>query len=76
MSVIGIYKKEESVSEKIDEDIAKDAIDTIMPILLELDVGPREKVLDAIKYNSIFCMECASGSIENPNKNCQCWNDN
>ena len=49
--------------------------DQCIDALLSLPWLEREDVCGALRFNHIFCWECGHGSRENPNKNCQCSND-
>lgn len=52
--------------------IAKWIIDTIL-----LPMLPEERVhlLGELICNGIFCEHCGIGTVDRPNTNCQCWND-
>lgn len=43
--------------------------------MLSLLPEERQEMWRKLKYNEYFCVECGYGSVEHPNKNCQCWND-
>lgn len=54
---------------------AKDPAAAIMAMFLAVPEVGRSDVIDKIRYNNIFCMNCGTGSIERPNRHCQCDND-
>lgn len=43
--------------------------------LLDLPWDKRADVFWRVRFNGIFCTDCGEGSVESPNKNCQCQND-
>lgn len=49
--------------------------DAFVTLLLAIPESQRGEVIDAINHNEFFCAHCGFGSIEKPNRNCQCWND-
>lgn len=49
--------------------------DAILSILLTLPEEDRANVFLQVRHNDIFCCSCGSGSVERPNPDCQCEND-
>jgi len=50
-------------------------VDTVMDLLLQLSPSQRSEAFRDVRCNPIFCVECGIGSDEQPNRNCQCWNE-
>lgn len=51
------------------------ARDAIIARLLALPWQDRAEVFKSVRFNDFFCCACGYGSVEDPNKNCQCEND-
>lgn len=49
--------------------------DTMIKLLLTFDPEDRANFIGYIRFNDIFCPYCGEGSVEKPNPNCQCEND-
>lgn len=64
------YVEEHQMNER-----QKEAAGYIIRILVDLPEKDRAQVIAAIKFNGIFCQHCGFGTIQHPNPNCQCEND-
>lgn len=53
----------------------KAAYEALMRAMLDLPENERGEVIDALRFNDVFCLHCGYGTPEHPNADCQCWND-
>lgn len=55
--------------------MANEVAEKIIEALLALPEDDRAAAIAEIHRNDIFCWQCGYGTREEPNRHCQCWND-